>query len=423
MTLLRALLSLSLRSLWARRLTVALAALSIALSAALLLTVERMRDAARASFASAISDTHLVIGARTSPTQLVLYAVFRLGDATNNMTWRSYQDIAAHPDVDWIVPISLGDSHRGYRVVGTDLGFFEHVKYRRGRSLAFAAGAPFDDLFHAVIGAEVADTLNYKVGDEIIVAHGVGAAGFSLHDDKPFTVSGVLERTGTPIDDAVHVSLEAIEAIHIDWRQGAPIPGLSISAEQVRQMRLEPQAVTAAMVRMNSTLDILSMQRKVNEYREEPLTAALPGLALQQLWQIIGVAETALAAISALVVLAALIGMATMLLASLNERRREMAILRSVGARPGTVFGLLTLEAGLIAGLGAALGLLLHLVLVAAAGPWIDHAYGVDLSLAPLQLEAGLWLGAVALLGAVIGLAPALQAYRLSLTDGIGLRL
>lgn len=411
----------ALKSLRARALTVSLAVLSIGLSTALLLSVERTRQAARASFAAAISDTDMVVGARTGAVQLMLYSVFRIGNAANNVSWRSYQEIASHPSVDWIVPLSLGDSHRGYRVLGTSQAYFERLKYRRGRSLAFAEGARFDDLYDAVLGSEVARRLGYRLGDKIVVAHGLGAAGFSKHDDKPFRVAGILERTGTPVDDTVHVSLEAIEAIHVDWRGGGP-SGVAIDAESARGMDLQPTAITAALVGLKSRLAVFQFQRYVNEYRGEPLTAALPGLALQELWSVLGVAETALAGVSALVVVAALIGMATMLLASLQERRREMAILRSVGARPTAIFGLLALEAGLIAAMGALLGLALHLLLAQAAGPWVDRAYGVDLSLAPLDLSLIAALGGVALLGALIGLAPALRAYRMSLADGVGLR-
>ncbi|MEM9726441.1 MAG: FtsX-like permease family protein [Pseudomonadota bacterium] len=418
-----AILRLALRSLRARALTASLAVLSIALSAALLLSVERLRDAARASFAAAISDTDVVIGARGGGVQLMLYSVFRIGSATNNFTWESYQEVLEHPSVEWAVPLSLGDSHRGYRVLGTSVEYFERLKYRRGRSLDFASGRRFEDLYDAVLGAEVAEQLGYAIGDEIIVAHGIGDAGFSLHDDKPFTVSGVLERTGTPVDKTVHVSLEAIEAIHVDWRSGAPIPGVTITAEQTRQLDLTPQAITAALVGLDSKLAVFRFQRFVNEYREEPLSAVLPGLALQELWSVLGVAETALAGVSALVVLAALIGMATMLFASLQARRREMAILRSVGARPTTIFGLLMAEAAAIALAGALLGLGLHLAAATLGGPWVDRVYGIDLSLAPLDLSLSALLLGVAAMGAVIGAAPALQAYKMSVSDGVGLRL
>ena len=185
-----------------------------------------------------------------------------------------------------------------------------------------------------MIGADVAQALGYKVGDPIVVAHGLGSVSFVEHDDKPFRVSGILAKTGTPVDRTVHVSLEAIEAIHVDWQSGAPVPGQSVSADEVRKMDLKPKAITAALVGLKSKLATFKLQRAINDYQEEPLSAIMPGAALQELWGLVGTAETALSAVSAMVVATALLGMVTMILTTLNERRREMAILRSVGARP-----------------------------------------------------------------------------------------
>ena len=242
-----AIFSLAWKSLINRRFTALLTVLSIALSVTLLVGVERLRTEARASFANTLSGTDLIVGARSGPVQLLLYSVFRIGDATNNFSWQSYRDIAAMPKVAWTVPISLGDSHRGFRVLGTTPGYFEHYRYARDRQLVIAEGQPFADLYDAVLGAEVAEKLGYRIGDPIVVAHGASDVSFARHDDKPFTVVGILARTGTPVDRTVHVSLEAIEAIHVDWQSGAPIRGLSISAEQARAMDLTPKAITADM--------------------------------------------------------------------------------------------------------------------------------------------------------------------------------
>ncbi len=286
---------LALRSLHARALTVAMTVLAIALSVALFLGVEKIRTGAKASFADTISGTDLIVGARSGSVQLLLYSVFRIGNATNNITWESYQDIANRPEVAWIVPISLGDSHRQFRVMGTSRGFFDHYRYRQGRGLAMADGLVMDDLFDAVIGADVATTLGYGVDQPIIVAHGL--ASFSEHKDQPFRVSGILEKTGTPVDRTVIVSLEAIEAIHVDWQGGAQILGQSTPVEKIRQMTLTPKAVTAALIGVESPLRTFALQRAINTYREEPLLAILPGVALQELWGIVGVAERALLAV------------------------------------------------------------------------------------------------------------------------------
>jgi putative ABC transport system permease protein len=415
---------LALQSLRNRRLTAILTVLSIGFSVALLLGVEKMRGAARASFANTISGTDLIVGARGGGVQLLLYSVFRIGNASNNFTWESYQDIASRPEVGWIVPLSLGDSHHGFRVLGTTREYFDRYRFRRDRGLQFAAGAPFADLFDTVIGADVAETLGYKLGDPIVVSHGLGRVSFQDHGDKPFRVSGVLRKTGTPVDRTVHVSLEALEAIHVDWQSGAaPAPGQGISAEDVRRMNLQPKAVTAALVGLDSKLGAFSLQRWVNEYREEPLTAVLPGVALQELWSVVGAAEQALLVVSAMVVATALLGMITTILSTLNERRREMAILRSVGARPLHILGLLVTEAGTLAFLGMLAGLIALYAGLYLARPLIDTAFGLYVDIAwPTRREL-FELAAIVAAGFAAGLLPALRAYRISLADGLVARV
>ena len=414
-------LRLAFGSLVARALTVGMTILAIALSVALFLGVEKVRTGAKASFADTISGTDLIIGARSGSVQLLLYSVFRIGNATNNMTWESYQDISSRPEIDWIVPISLGDSHRQFRVMGTTPAFFERYKYRSDQSLAVRDGAIMSDIFDTVIGADVATTLGYEVGDPIVVAHGL--ASFSEHENQPFRISGILEKTGTPVDRTVVVSLEAIEAVHVDWQSGAQIPGQATPADVIRQMDLEPQAVTAALIGVKSRLQVFGLQRSINEYPQEPLLAILPGVALQELWQIVSIAETALIAVSAMVVITALIGMMATIFSSLNERRREMAIFRAMGARPRVVLGLLVLEAALMAAIGAILGLALLYVGLFIGQPLIDSAFGLWLPIeAPTMREVWVLLSVVAA-SAIVSTVPALRAYRMSLADGMMVKI
>lgn len=413
-------LRLALASLLARAVTVGMTILAIALSVTLFLGVEKVRTGAKASFADTISGTNLIVGARSGSVQLLLYSVFRIGNATNNITWESYQDIAARPEVDWIVPISLGDSHRQFRVMGTTPGFFEHYKYRQGQPLTMAAGVVMDDLYDAVIGADVAATLNYSVGDPIVVAHGLRS--FSEHDDQPFRVAGILDKTGTPVDRTVIVSLDAIEAIHVDWRGGSQIPGQSTPIDQIRQMDLTPDAITAALIGVKSPLQTFGLQRAINDYREEPLLAILPGVALQELWGIVGVAETALRAVSGMVVVTALIGMMATLFSSLNERRREMAIFRAMGARPRVIVGLLVLEGMVTAAIGAVLGVVLLYIVLAIIQPMVDRAYGLYLPITAPGIQELTVIVAVIAAGAIVSMIPALRAYRMSLADGMQVR-
>ena len=408
-------------SLTARALTVGMTILAIAVSVALFLGVEKVRTGAKASFANTISGTDLIVGARSGSVQLLLYSIFRIGNATNNLTWESYQNIAAHKDVDWIVPISLGDSHRQFRVMGTAPNFFDRYKYRSGQSLVIQDGELLDDLFDTVIGADVAATLGYEIGDPIVVAHGI--ASFMEHQDQPFSVSGILMKTGTPVDRTVVVSLEAIEAIHVDWQSGAQIPGQVTPADSLRQMELKPKAITAALLGTKSRLKVFALQRSINEYPEEPLIAILPGVALQELWQIVGIAEKSLIGVSIMVVVTAFIGMVATILSSLSERRREMAIFRAMGARPRTIVTLLLLEAILMAGIGACLGMVLLYLGLFAGQPLIDRSFGLWLPIEPPTIREVKLLLSIVITGAFVSIFPAIRAYRMSLADGMIARI
>jgi putative ABC transport system permease protein len=413
-------LSLALRSLANRRTTALLTLCAIAVSVALLLGVQKLRTAAREGFANTVSGVDLIVGARSGQINLLLYSVFRVGDATANVSWDTYQKVARRSDVAWTIPLSLGDSHRGYRVLGTNLDYFRHYKFAGGRELTFESGKPFADLYDAVLGAEVARALGYKVGDPIVIAHGLGNVSFAKHEDKPFRVAGILARTGTPVDRTVHVSLEAITAIHVDWQSGMrALPGGRVDAQAARAMDLTPASITAFMVGMENRVMTFGLQRAVNEYRQEPLLAIMPGVALTQLWNLVGVADTALMVVAAFVVLAGLLGMLTAILTSLNERRREMAILRSVGARPRHVFTLLVAEAGLLAAAGVAAGVALCYGLMYAAKPLLERRFGLFLEPGGLTgYDIGL-LAAIVAAALLMGALPAWRAYRNTLADGL----
>ena len=419
------LLRLALASLGNRRFTALLTMFAIALSVCLLLAVERVRTEARASFANTISGTDLIVGARSGSVNLLLYSVFRIGNATNNIRWDSFERIAAHRQVKWAIPISLGDSHRGYRVMGTSPAYFEHFRYARSQPLKIEQGRAFaDDPFEVVLGAEVAQALKYQLGEKLVLAHGVATISLVKHDDKPFSVVGILERTGTPVDRTLHISLGGMEALHIDWQNGMPARGAGVvSAEQARSLDLQPKQITAFLLGLNSKIATFSLQRELNEFRGEPLLAILPGVALQELWSLMGTAEKALFVVSLFVVLTGLIGMLTAILTSLNERRREMAILRSVGARPWHIASLLIMEAFALALAGVLLGLLLLYLGIVGAQGHVQANYGLYLPLdLPTAYEWAL-LGAILSAALLMGCVPAWRAYRQSLADGLSIRL
>lgn len=421
MNALLSILQLAMRSAWSRRGTLGLMLASIMLSTALLLAIERVRVDTRQSFRQSVAGVDLVVGARTGATQLMLHAVFHSGSGTLPLRWESYQAIATHPATDWALPLSLGDSHRNYAVLGTSADYFRHFRHGDRQPLRFREGRPFDKLFEAVIGSEVAEQLGYANGQKIVLSHGLadGGALATGHDDKPFVVVGILAPTGTPVDRTIHVSLESITALHLDWVAGAPMSGFSIPAAVVGKFDLTPKEISAVLVGLKQRTDVFRMQRFVNEFRGEALIAVLPGVALDELWQAIGIMERTLLGISALVVLIGLCGLAATLLAGLNERRRELAILRALGAGPGQIFALLMIEGLLVTTAGAVLGALLVSFAGAFAAPWLLSAFGVVLNAGlPSGNEFALLAGVVGT-GLLASLIPGWRAWRMSLADGL----
>lgn len=417
------LLKLTWRSLWNRRISVLLTLISIAISVSLLLGVEYIRKEAKSSFMNTISGTDLVVGARSGQVQLLLYSVFRIGNATNNIGWDTYQHYVKHDQIAWTIPLSLGDSHKGYRVLGTNQDYFKHYRYAYQQPLSFAQGQPFEGVYDAVLGAEVAKRLGYTLGTQIILAHGANGASFSEHKNKPFSVAGILKPTGTPIDRTVHVSLEGIEAIHLDWQSGAPVPGFNISAEKAARMNLEPETITAFLAGLKNRSATFRLQREINQYKQEPLLAAVPGVALAELWQAIGQFEIVLRIITIFVLIAGLLGMLTTLLSTLNERRREMAILRAVGAYPRYIFMLFLLEALFIVVMGCLLGCALVFAGVQFAQPWVIAEYGLHLNTWIPGWSDGLMLLLVTVLAVIFSTLPALIAYRRTLQDGLTVKI
>lgn len=415
-------LLLALKSLWNRKGTAVLTAISIGLSVAMLVGVERVRTESKNSFISTISGIDLIGGARSGPIQLLLYSVFRIGNATNNLSWSSYQAISKLPHVSWTIPISLGDSHKGYRVMGTSKEYFSLFRYGEKQKLQLSNGKPFDDLYDAVLGSEVARTLGYGLDDSIIISHGAGKVSFIAHADKPFRIAGILQPTGTPVDQTIHVSLEAIEAIHIGWQPGATGSDVKVSAAQARRLKLQPKAITAFLVKLNSPIATFGVQRTINQYNKEPLTAILPGVALQQLWELINVAEKALLIISGFVVVVGLFGMLTALMTSLNERRREMAIFRSMGARPLHIFSLIVGEALFLTIAGIVGGVIFLYGLLLILQPLIVARFGMYINITPLTVVELRLLAAVLLAGIVAGIIPGLKIYYYSLNDGMTIR-
>lgn len=408
---------LALLSLLNRRGSVLLTVMAITVSVFVVIGVEHLRHQTKASFSKTVSGVDLIVGARSGDINLLLYSVFRMGNASNNIRWTTFKDIQKLNSVEWVVPISLGDSHKGYRVVGTNSEYFDRFKYGSNQSLTFSDGKPFKELFDVVLGANIAASLNYQIGDTLVLAHGIAATSFSLHDDKPFRVVGILAPTGTPVDQSLHVSLAGIEAIHVDWKSGVKIPSRNTANEQLTNLDLTPKSITAMMVGLKSKLSTFKTQRQLNNYKKEPLSAILPGVALSELWQMMSMMEQALRLISALVLAASLLGLGALLLGSIREREREIAILRTLGAHPLTLFLLIQIEATLITLTAMATAIIGLYVTISMIGNYLSSEFGLFISRAIINTETIIILPIVLIASLIISTIPSTMAYQRSLNS------
>jgi putative ABC transport system permease protein len=416
------LLPLAARSLRNRALISTLTVASIALSVTLLVGIEHVRTGVRESFSGTIRGTDLIVGARGGTTQVLLSTVFGMSTPSGSISWGTYERWSAHPAVRWTIPYALGDSHRGFRVIGTTAAFFERYRFR-DQQVTFAAGrAPVAD-DEVAIGADVAARARYALGDAVTLAHGVAEVSFAQHEAHPFTVVGIIARTFTPIDRALYVTLAGLEAMHEREAEGGGAMMGPPAAAPPGADAHEAPPITAFLVGTRNRFETLALQREMNEDRAEPLTAVIPGVALGQLWQTIGSAEAGLRVVALLTLLVGLTGMCVALYASLESRRREMAILRAVGAGPRTIIALLVLESGLMALLGAAAGVaLVYAAILVGAGP-VEARFGLALTARPLGAVEWGYLALVVSAGTLVGVVPAWKAYRSSLADGLSVRL
>ncbi|TQV71088.1 ABC transporter permease [Aliikangiella marina] len=403
--------NLAIKSLLSRKGSVLLTLMAMTVSVFTLFAVEHIRYQAKENFANTVSGVDLIVGARTGSLNLLLYSVFHIGSPTNNVSWDTAEEITQNPNVKWVVPIALGDSHKGYRVTGTTAEFFEYFSYGNKHKLAFKQGRAFSEIFDVVVGADVAEKLSYAIGDEIILSHGVASTSFSRHDDKPFRIVGVLARTGTPIDQSLYVSLQGIEAIHIDWQQGVKIPGRNVTVEQINQLELVPESVTALMVGLNAKMATFRVQRQINDSTKEPLLAILPGVVLSELWQMMAVLENTLLLVALLVFVAALLGLSAMLLSSIRDREHEIKLLRVIGAPPYFLFLLIQLEALFITILSLVLGASLLVFALLVSQDFLVSQFGLHISSNILSQSALYFGGGIIIASILIAIIPSMKAY------------
>ena len=386
-----------------------------------------------------VSGTDLVVGARGSEMQLVLYAIFHLGSVSNNLSGESWLSLASDPRVAWTIPVSLGDSHRDYPVVATNTAFYEHFRYRGGKALALAQGHKVNEHLEVVLGSEVAKSLGYQLGHELVLTHGKSGHGQHEHKDHPFKVVGILAATGTPVDRALYIDLEAMAALHkphehhehhagrdLEHNSGEKVDHEHnhVSASSKQDLHhVAPSPVTAVLVGLKKRSQVLTLQRELNEEKREALTAAMPAVVMNQIWDVVGIVEQALLLVSTLVTCVGLVGLAAAILAGLGERRRELAILRSAGASPLDILLLLTFEGILLVCSGILVGFLSLYGLLFMVGPWLAEHFGLVLGVAAPSSGEWLIVLGIVLAGLCSSLIPAYRAYRLSLADGLTVAL
>ena len=407
------LFKLTVSSLLSRKLMAFLTVISIGVSVFVLLSVEHIKTEVRGNFQRTVSGVDLIVGSRTSELNLLLYSVFRIGNPSNNLSWQSYQEIADEKTVSWAIPFALGDSHQGYAVLGTTADYFTRFKFGNKQVLSFAQGHGFDHLYQVVLGSEVAKTLGYKIGDEIVVSHGSGKVSFTHHDKHPFVVTGILTATGTPIDQTLHLPFAAIDVIH----EGSVFENLPLT-----DSRISPEnnaQVSAVLLGVANKLSVLRLQRKINQYAKEPLIAVLPGLALMQLWQIMERIEISLSIVSGLLLFAALLGMVTMLLASMAEREREISVLRALGARPSVIILLVESEAILLTLIACILASFSLWGALQLGQSFLQEEYGLFIQALRFNWQLGRYIAGAIGIAAILALVPAYISYRRSLLKGL----
>jgi putative ABC transport system permease protein len=378
----------------------------VAFSVALFLSIQVVRTSVESSFQSALSQTDLIVGARGGSTQLLLYSVFHMGQGTHTIRHSTYERYQKHPAVAWTIPLALGDSHRGFRVVATTPKFFEHYRFAQDQRLSWSDGKPFEKSLQVVLGSEVAKQLGYTLDSPLVISHGLQPLDESQdHSDHPFRVSGVLRASGTPVDRLVFISLQDFELIHSGLKDTLP------------------STLTAFYVGLKSRLDVFRFQREVNEDAQEPLMAILPGATLSEFWRNLSVIEAALTSIAWAVLIVSLLSILVALVSVVSQRNREFAILRAVGMSRTSIASLSILESLMMTLLGIVAGVLLMLTLFSALSPWGAELLGLHLTL-PRHWDQEIKAMIVFLGSAfVVGLIPAISAYKGLLTQGLSPRV
>ena len=392
-------ISLSWRYLWSRPLAAGLNLLLLTLGLASITLLLRVSHQINAAFERDLAGIDVVVGAKGSPMQLILSGVFHLDVPTGNVPLQAIEALKKHPQVAQVIPISLGDSFRGFRIVGTTPGYISHY------NVPLAKGTLWAQPMQAVLGAQVAARLGMTVGDTLAGTHGLGNRG-EVHGQTPYTVVGVLATSGSVLDRLVITSNESVWTVHES--------DTALDAEDQKILEAERE-VTLALIRYKTPLAAVTFPRFINTTTE--MQAAAPALEITRLLSMIGVGTNVMKALASVLLLTAALSVFIALWSAVRERRADLALLRMLGAPPRKVAGLLLCEALWLALLATVLGL--------AAGQGLVLLMGWALQLQQSVLIGGMvWPAALAVVPALaLGVAvlsallPAWEAYRVSVFE------
>ena len=402
------------RSLRQHLLSTIVTAVSVALATGLTMAVFAIRDQAYVAFTGGRTGFDAVLGARGSQLQLVLNAVFHLETSPGNVPWSLYEAIKADPGVALAIPYAVGDSYEGYRIVGTTPERFSAVESPTGRGLVMEAGRVFtQEADEAVIGSVVARRLGLHVGDEFAPAHGLVAEASAPHDDH-YRVVGIMAPTNSPSDRVIWIPIDGVFRMSGHVLRGTGRPYRAVEGAPIPE---EHREVSAVMLTLADPQAGFFLSQRINGQGKVATLAWPIGRVVAELFDRIGWITQVLALVAYLVVAVAAGSVLASIYNTMNERRREFAILRALGARRAVVSLVIVLEAATITALGVIGGGVVYLGILAVARAVIRAQTGVVLDV--LAWHPALWMTPVALLalGALAGLVPAWKAYRTDVAD------
>lgn len=409
-------MSLVTRSLRAHRLSTIVTALMVAIGVALLMVLLTVRDSASRAFLRGTGNMHLLVSAQESRLESVLNSVFHSGVPQRVVTWDKFQAVASLPPVDWALATVQGDNYRGYATMGVQPPFFEKFLPDGASPMTLASGTFFRageaGVFDVVLGSSAAAGTGLKVGDTLTITHGTDEKGH-VHDEFKFTVSGVLSPTGTAHDRVVFVTAESKWIVHADEfrAQAARAAGKS-EHEEPTTANLTPaeKPVTAIYVKMRATPTIAQVATIVRN--ELGLTAAYPASEIRRLLGIVGNADVVLIGIAIIVMLSGALSVMLALYNSMEHRRRQLAVLRVLGASQERLLSLVLSESAAIGLIGAVIGLVVAAIAGQVTAAFLSGALGVPISGAVDPVWAIIVVSGAVLLSALAGLVPAIRAYR-----------